>query len=649
MIRFLQTPSRTRKILFGVIIFLACVAMVITLVPGGFLSDVGLGGPGQGVLAKVGDQEVTYAEADRLARSMVRQQFPQGAPSQLMPFFRERAVQQLIMQKAMLVEAERMGLRVSDSEVANFLQHGPLAAELFPGGHYIGQEQYQNFVQQNFNYTVPEFENLVKNDLLIGKLRNVVLAGVTVSNDQVQQAFLKRNTKVKFQYAMLTVDDLAKQVKPTDPELQAFYNQNKTRYANSIPEKRTVQYVFVGVDNLKSKVQVTPDELKAYYNQHMDQFRVPEEVKVRHILVKADKSNPNAVNAARAKAEDLLKKVRSGGNFADLAKKNSDDPGSGQQGGELGWIQRGRTVPEFEKAAFSLNKGQISGLVQSNFGFHIIEVEDKHVPHVKSIEEAKPQIEPLLAAQKASRVAESLANTVSKQAANGGLQAAAGKNGLSLTTATISRSDSVPEIGNAPEFQTAVFDAHEKTAPQMVGLPTGYAIFQVTGVQPPATPSFENVKPRIEEEYRRERAGQMLAQKMQQLSDRAHAEHNLAKAAAEVGATVKTSDLVAPDAQVPDIGSVAETPIPDLKQGEISTPFQTSRGGAVAAVVEKQQPSPAEFDTQKEQLREALLDQQRGRMLQLFADGLRTRMEKAGKIRVNKKEMERMMPNQEAS
>jgi peptidyl-prolyl cis-trans isomerase D len=657
MIRFLQTPSRGRKILFGVIIFLACVAMVITLIPGGFLGDaVGLGSPGQGVLAQVGDQEVTYAEADQMARNMVRRQFPQGAPPELMGFFRQRAVQSLIVQKAMLVEAERMGLRVSDAELATFLQHGPLGAELFPGGRFIGQDQYQNFVQQAFNFTVPQFEKAVKDDLLMSKLRNVVLAGVTVSDNAVRNEFVRRNTKVKFEYALLTTDSISSQLKPTDAELKAFYDQNKARYANSVPEKRTVQYIFIGAASLKNKVQVTPDDLKNYYNQHVDEFRVPEEVKVRHILVKAPgpgpdgKADTKGVDAARAKAEDLLKKIKAGGNFAELAKKNSDDPGSGQQGGELGWIQRGRTVPDFEKTAFSLQPGQTSGVIQSSYGFHIIQVEDKHTPHLKSLDEVKAQIEPVVAMQKGARQAESLANTVSKQAGSSGLQMAASKNGLEVMTASnVTRSDSVPGIGNAPEFMAAVFNAREKTPPQMVGFPSGYAIFQVQAVQPPATPSFEEIKSKVEQDYRRERSGQLLAQKIQQLSDRAHADHDLKKAAAEVGAVVKTSDLVLPTAQVPDIGSVAETPIPGLKQGEISTPFQTSQGGAVAKVIEQQQPNPAEFDAQREQLRATLLEQKRDEMLGLFADGLRARMEKAGKIKVNKKEMERLMPKQEAS
>jgi peptidyl-prolyl cis-trans isomerase D len=176
-------------------------------------------------------------------------------------------------------------------------------------------------------------------------------------------------------------------------------------------------------------------------------------------------------------------------------------------------------------------------------------------------------------------------------------------------------------------------------------------VFQVVEIKPPATPSFEEAKSRVEEDFKRERAQQLLSQKLQELSDRAHAEHNLKKAAAEVGATLRTSELVGPDSQVPEIGSLAgqASAVFELKPGEISSPINTGRGGAVLALVERQEPSPADFDQQKDQLRESLLAQKRSQTLDLFIDSLRARMEKQGKIKINKQEMDRLLPKSEAS
>ena len=145
----------------------------------------------------------------------------------------------------------------------------------------------------------------------------------------------------------------------------------------------------------QSRVTVTAADLEKYYKDHQEQFKVPDRVKVRHILIKTPsvlpgaKPDEKAVAEARKKAEDILKQVKSGGNFAELAKKNSDDPGSKAAGGELGWIVKGQTVPEFEKAAFSLDKGQTSDLVQTTYGFHIIQTEEKDVAHQKTLAEVK--------------------------------------------------------------------------------------------------------------------------------------------------------------------------------------------------------------------------------------------------------------------
>lgn len=655
MIKFLQTPSRAKKIVLGGLLLLICAAMVITLIPGGFLGDsFGFGAP-QGVLAQVDGQDITLVEAQQTARSMARRQFPRGglAP-QIMAIFTQQAVQNLIYQKAMLSEAHRMGLQVSDEELRNALQHGPLAATLFPKGNFIGQQLYEDFVQQNFGMGVAQFEAEVKQDLLLGKLRNMVQGTASVSDAAVKQEFIRRNTKVKFQYAVLAMDDIMKQVHPTDAELKAFYDKNKKNYENSIPEKRKAQYVLIDTSKLKDKVQVTQADLQRYYNQHQDEYRVPEEVKVRHILIKTPPPGPNgkpdeqAVAAARAKAEDMLKKLKAGGNFAELAKKYSEDPGSAKQGGELGWITRGRTVPEFEKAAFSLPKGEISGLVQTSFGFHIIQVEDKQQAHMKTLDEVKAQIEPVVAAEKAAQQTESLANTVQSQARTTGLANAAAKNGLQVTTTPLfSRTDTLPGIGAAPEFAAAAFSAQLKNPAEMVRIPQGYAVFQVTEVQPPSTPTFEQAKAEVEKDFKAERALSLLGQKVQELADRAHAQHDLKKAAAEVGATLKTSELVTIQQQVPELGSLsgAASAIFDLKPGEISAPIRTSSGAdAVAQVLEKQEPPAADFDKSKDEIRASLLAEKQNEMLELFATSLRDRLQKEGKIRIYKKEMDRLVP-----
>jgi peptidyl-prolyl cis-trans isomerase D len=388
--------------------------------------------------------------------------------------------------------------------------------------------------------------------------------------------------------------------------------------------------------------------LQAYYDQHRDEYRVPEEVKVSHILIKtpapgADgKVDDKAVEAARVKAEDVLKQVRSGGDFAKLAEKYSDDPGSAKSGGSLGFIGRGRTVPEFEKAAFSLPKGQVSDLVKSSFGFHIIRVEDKHEPHMKTLDEVKEQLEPVIKQQKAQRAAENEANTLVKQARADGLDKAAAAQGMAVvTTDFFSRDESVPGVGNAPQFMEAVFNAKEKAPPDVVAFTNGLAVYEVLGIHPPATPTFEEIRSRVETEFKNERSGVLLTQKTQELSDRAKTSHDLKKAAKELGATVKTSEFVLPDGQVPDIGSMSgpASVAFGMKQGEISGPINLGSSGVVLAILQKEEPTDADYAAKKDQVRDSLVQNRQNELFGLFISNLRQQMEKAGKIKINEQEM----------
>ncbi len=247
MIRVLQSAGPTLKIILGAMLVIICASMVITLIPGGTSSSLGFGGPGRGVIATIGDEQVTVTDVQRAARAMVRQQFPNGGEqaSMLLPFFAGQAAEQLINQKAEVAEARRLGLRTNDDELRDELQHGPAASVLFPEGKFIGQEEYENLLQRN-DLTVTQFEQDEKDRILVRKLRALVSSAAFVGEPDIRREFDRRNTKVKFDYAVLTQADLAKGLHPTEPELKAFYDRHKATYSNSIPEKRKIRYALSG-------------------------------------------------------------------------------------------------------------------------------------------------------------------------------------------------------------------------------------------------------------------------------------------------------------------------------------------------------------------------------------------------------------------
>jgi len=572
----------------------------------------------------------------------------------LLPFFASQAAEQLIQRDAIIAEAQRLGLRATDEDVRDELQHGRYAEVFFPNGSFVGQALYEERLQQA-DLTVPMFEQDVKNDILIEKLRNLITGSALVTDAEVRQKFEKDNTKIKFDYAVFHKDDILKTIHPTDTELKAYYDQHKTSYANSIPEKRKVSYVLIDTAKLQDEMKVTPQDLQSYYDQHRDEYRVPEQVNVRHILIKTPLPGPDGkvdqkgVDEARKKAEDILKQVKTGANFADLAKKFSEDTASAKDGGSLGWIQRGRTVPEFEKVAFSLPKGNTSDLVQSSYGFHIIRVEDKQDAHLKTLDEVKAQIEPLIKQQKAAQAADAEATALLSSARTSGLDKAAASKGLQVvTTDFVSRTDALPGVGTSTQFMDAIFNEPDKSPPDEVQLPQGYAIFTLLTIKPPATPTFEEIRSRVENEFKQERASELLAQKTRELSDRAKAGHDLKKAAKELAATMKTSDFVAPDGQVPDLGSMSGPAASafTLKPGEISGPIDTNTAGAVLTILEKQEPTEQDYAAKKDQIRDTLLQQKQQELFAMFVTNLREQMEKSGKIKVNQQELKSLTRQQ---
>jgi len=648
MIRFLQRPGPLKKYLLSGLLVLISATMVITLIPGGTLgSAFGFGAAGQGVFAKVGDEQVTMQEVNQRAQMAVRQA---GYPAALLPFVSGRVAQQMVLRKAMLVEASRLGLRVTDDELRDDLRSGYLGEQLFPGGNFIGQERYEQLVSQQFNMSVAQFERQMKEDLLVGKLQVLVGAGVNVSDSEIDREFQREETKVKLQYAMLSLDQEKSEIHPNEAELKAFLYKNQARYANASPEKRKANYVVIDSGKVAEQVQVTREDLMHYYNQHRDEYRLPDEVNLRLIQVRtpplgADgKVDPKAVDAARQKAEDILKKLKAGANFADLAKKQSDDP-SKENGGELGWIGRGR-IPDIEDQIFALNKGQTSEVLHSALGFNIVRVEDKRTAHVQSLDEVKATIEPVVRQEEAARATETLANDVRTLARTSGIDAAGAKYSLAVIHSDLfSRTSSLPGVGTAPDFMDAVFSAHLKDLPEMTSIPQGHVVFQLTEVKPPQKPTFDEVRASVEADFKQERAGELLRKQTQELSDRARAAHDLNKASKELGATVKTSEPVTRNGQVPDIGAMSGPAAVgfDMKPGAISGPINAGRNGIVFAVTERQEPGADQLAASKDRIRETLLQKRREEVLENFADNLRAEMEKRGQIRYNKEERDRLM------
>ena len=653
MIRFLQRDSRVVKAFFVVIIGMASISMVVYLIPG----LTGQNAAAADTYAVVyphwysklfsSGSTVSQQLVEKMARAQLQQQRYPDNPM-ILGLFEDRVGKQLVQQAILLDEAEKLGIRATEDDVRQYLRTGSAGQVLFPGGNYIGDDKYADLVATRFNMTVAEFQEDVRHDIMIRRLQALITAGVSVGDQEVRDNYRKGAIKIKFDYAVISADDVRKGINPSDSDLESFFKKNSARYASAVPEERKITYFAFTPNDLPGGVPTpTQQEIKAYFDAHQSEYQTPEQARSRHILIKVDAgADPKADAAAKAKAEALLKQIQAGANFAELAKQNSDDPGSKDSGGELPFAQRGTMVPEFDKAISTQKIGDTQ-IVKSQFGYHIVQVEERKPAHSQDISEVLPTIQATLFRQKAAAAEEGYAHALTSEAIKNGLEKTAAAHHLeAVTTPPVGKQGVISALPDGSQVITKAFESKQSDPPQFAQTGEGYAIFQVTGIQPAHAPVFADWKTHVLDDYRNEQLPQLLSAKTSELAAKAKAENDLAKAAKEVGATVKTSDLVGPDGQVPDLGQVAQAApqLLDLAVGAISGPIDTARNGVVAKILDKQEPTADEIAKSFDQTRDQLLEQRRSDAFNVFLGTIMADYKKNNRIRMNAKSQGPQIP-----
>jgi peptidyl-prolyl cis-trans isomerase D len=625
--------------------------MVITLIPGIF-QNASVSGDTYATVyphwyskflfsgEAVSETQVQEAAEQQLQR--------QRLPDFALPYMVQRVGQQLIVQKLLIVEAGELGIHANDDDVAAFLHQGQFGQFLFPNGVYIGDDKYKAFVGNQFNMSVDEFQKELRQQIAINRLRSFITSGVSVSDNEIREQYRKQNLKIKFDYAVLSADDVRKSISPSDADLQAFFSKNAARYATAVPEERKITYFAFTANQIPGGTpQVSQPEIQAYYNAHQAEYNQPEQSRSRHILIKYPGGAAKSDAEAKAKAENLLKQIKAGGDFAALAKANSEDPGSGAAGGELGFAKRGTMVPEFDSAIFSQKIGDTT-LVHTQFGYHIIQVEERQTAHAQPINEVLPTIQATLIRQKESQAESAFAQSLATEAAKNGLaKTAAAHHFEVVTTPSLGAQGVIAGLPDGSQVIAKAFTLKQGADPAFAPSGEGFAIFQVSGIAPAHAPAFADWKDHVLKDFTDERVPQLLAQKTKELSDKAKASGDLAKAAKEVGATVKTSDLVGDQGQVPDLGQVGSvaSELFTLKVGDISGPIDAQRTGVVAKLLEKQEPTAEEIAKNLDQTRDQVLDQRREEAFNIFVSATEDRFKKAKLISVNAKNSKGGLPD----
>ena len=655
MIRFLQTDNRITKALLVVIIGAASVSMCVYLIPG--LTGGGAASPDTYAVVyphwysrylSTGDS-VSQVRVEQVARQQLQQRSPQYADNpMILNFFEQQVGQQLIQQQVLLQEAGRLGIRATDDDVRQYLHTGPTGEVIFPNGKYIGDDQYAALISTRLNMSVKDFEDSIKTDIVVRRLQALVAGGVTVGDQEVRDSYRKSNIKIKFDYAVLSSDDLRKNINPSDNDLESYFKKNASRYATAVPEERKISYFAFTPSQIPGGVpQPSQQQIQQYFAAHQSEYSLPEQARSRHILISVPAgADAKTDAAAKAKAQGILKELQGGGNWTDLAKKNSDDPGSKDTGGELGFAQRGKMVPEFDNAIFTQKIGDIA-IVKSQFGYHIVQVEERQTAHSQSLSEVQSTIQATLLRQNEAAAEDNYAKALTSEAIKNGLDKTAAAHGLQVvTTPPVGAQGVIAALPDGSQLLTKAFASKLGDPPQSAPTGEGDAIFQVAGVSPAHAPAFADWKTHVLDDYRDEQLPGLLGQKTAELAERAKSENNLNQAAKEMGATVKSSDLVGASGQVPDLGQVAQVApqLFDLSVGNISGPINAQRTGVVAKITDKQEPSADEISKNFDQTRDQLLDQRRAEAFNIFMSGVLDRYKKKNLIRINAKQQTPTLP-----
>lgn len=629
MLNFFRRRDTAVRFVLGGFLVLICAAMVIMLIPGG-LNGSGDTGSNQTVATVEGS---TISGAD-LSNEMSRFQQGRQIPQALMPYFGQQILKNLLMEKALSAEAQRMGFTATNEEVVHAARlQDP---QLFPQGQFIGQQEYQQYVSQAYQMTVPEYEERLRQQILAQKLYNLVTDSIQISPADVHQQFLQQNQKAVFDYVLLHPGDLESQVTVTPAALQAYYQKNQSRYLS--PERRQLNVLLANVDQMAATQQISEAQIQQYYQANQSLYSFPERVQVSHILFKTTGETPAQVAATKQKAEKVLDEVRHGGDFAKLAKQYSEDDGSADQGGELGWIRRGQTVPQFETAAFSLPPGQISDLIQTIYGFHIIKVEAHEAAHIEPLAQVHDQIEQKLQHQKGLNAAQDAMDRAQVLAGSGtSLATIAQQLHLQLiNTPPIGRTDPVTGIGINPDFVNAVFAASPDAVTPVVKVAQGFALAKVEKIIPPAVQPLAAVQDQVTTEYKQQQANLLAASEAQQLATAAKTK-GLKAAAAALKLPVKTSQPLPRSGSLADAGSIS--PIAGqlfgLQPGQVGGPAQLGSNQIVYSLTSLQQPTDAEFAQQQSAILQQLLQQKRSQVFSAYSDAMEQRLTHSGKMKID--------------
>jgi peptidyl-prolyl cis-trans isomerase D len=580
------------------------------------------------VVATVEGHEVTAGQFQRRFQTQMQayqQAYGGNINAQLLRQLgiEQQILQQVVDEHAALVEAERQGITVSDEELAAQIFSFPAFQE---NGRFVGEQRYEQVLRsQRPPMTKSDFEENLRRSMVIDKFRAALTDWMSVSDAELQNEYKTRNEKVKLQVVALTADRFRDKVTVSDADVASHFDAHKAEYR--VGERRKVKFMVIDQEQLRQKTTVTPAEVQANYTQNLQQFQTPEQVRASHILLKTEGKDEAAV---KKQAEDLAKQVKAGADIAELARKHSEDDASKANGGDLDYFGRGQMVPEFEKAAFGMEPGQVSDPVKTQYGFHIIKTIDKKPASTRSLEEVRGQLTEQLQAQKAQQTIQALAKTADDEIDDpSDLDRVAKQHGYVVQeSALFTREEPIAGLGAAPQVSQQAFTLKDGEVSEALQSPRGPVFITVTGKQDPYVPKLDEVKDKAREDAIRARATELSRQRASEIAVSLRESKNFAAAAKAQGLEAKDTELIARAAALPDVGVSPEVDkvVFTLPVGSVSDPIVTGNGTVIVRVAERDEVTDDEYKAAHDAFRAELMSERQGRFFSAWMTKAKQRM-----------------------
>ncbi|MCX6590924.1 MAG: peptidyl-prolyl cis-trans isomerase [Acidobacteria bacterium] len=637
---FRRKDTAVRYVLMGLLGLIA-VSMVWTLTPSGM--GGASGNRSETVIAQVGDEQITIQEASSRIEQQMRNS---GIPRTMASMVANNVVDGLVREKAIELQAQKMGFTVTDDEVVSMIK--TILPQLFPNGEFLGKDAYSSFLAQR-GLTTTAFESNLRRQVLATKVQNMISEAIIVTPAQVEAEFKKSNEKVKVEYVSLSIPELKKQLSVDDAAVKAEYEKLKATL--KVPERRAATLVIVDQARTAAGIQVSDADLRRAYEDNKERYRTPERVQVRHILLKTTDKGPAQVAEAQKKIEDLLKQVQKGADFADLAKKNSEDPGSAINGGDLGFVTKGQMVANFEAAAFALKTPkQLSPVVKTEYGFHILQLTAREDARLRPFEEVRNELigetQKQVVFDRMQRNIDAIRAAAAKSPEKLGEIAGQYNASLAMSGMMQASDSNFPEIGARPDLTSLIFSAKKGEVTSMVEAPGNkLAVAVVTAIEPEHPAQLADVADRLRNELLTRKATTELRDRAAQLLAKAKAGGaDFKKLAAEFKGEFKAPAEFARNGAVEGLGSplVLEEAF-GKPAGTVTGPHMLGDSAFVARVVESIPADLSKLAMDRESVAKTIRDRQSREREDLFADGLVQKLTKDGKVKMFPENVKRLL------